>query len=279
MRVIVFWHLFSLDAPTVAILWTWFLAKTNHIGLAKTAIAAMGIAVWMLYAADRLLDTRALPPTPQIEASRSEFEPRHHFHLLHQQGFRIAIFLASILLAALLPALAPQAIRLYCILGTLLIGYFVVIHVRSEATRETLHRLPKEIAVGVFFSAATFIPTVARNPAIRLVLLPGAILFGVLCSLNCLFIYAWEHPAGSPNAHPATRIALRFLPSLSVGVTITGILLSIANHSLPWPIPLSCATSALLLLLVHENRRRFAPTTLRAVADICLLTPLLLLRF
>lgn len=263
----------------MAVLWTWFLARINHIPLPLTAILSMGIAVWMLYAADRLLDTRSLPSPPPFGRIHvhAELEHRHHFHRHHQKFFRWAILLSSISLAVLLPSLAPQSIRLYLALGTLLIVYFAIIHA-SFGVHRAAHRLPKELAVGAFFSAATFIPTVSRNPGLRAALFPGAILFAVLCSLNCLFIYAWEHPGTSPQAHFATRVALRFLPTLTISVVGIGLLFSVIDHSLPRPIPLACAIAALLLLLLHKNSHRFAPTTLRAAADICLLTPFLLLR-
>ena len=117
-----------------------------------------------------------------------DLEPRHYFHHHHRKVFVTGIVVASIALAILLPQLEVQAIHLYLILGGAVCGYFIVIHATHSA-----HRLPKEIAVGLCFAAATFIPTVARRPDLRLALLPSAILFATLCSLNCLFIYAWEH--------------------------------------------------------------------------------------
>ena len=260
----------------------------------------MGIAVWMLYAADRLLDTRALERHTPIAVILSgaknprilrnspslqfaALEPRHYFHRRHQRAFRIGLFAASLILAVLLPSLAPQSIRLYLALGTLVFGYFVIIHVSSAAARAKNHRLPKEIAVGIFFSAAVFIPTVARNPTLRLVLLPGAILFAILCCMNCLFIYAWEHPAtndsSQPEAHPTTKLALRFLPSLAIAATVSSVLLALFAPSLPRPIPAACGAASLLLFVLHQNHHRFSPTTLRAAADLCLLTPLFLLLF
>lgn len=276
---IALWHLLSLDAPTVAMLWTWFLARTEHIRLPPAAVLAMGTAVWMLYAADRLLDSRALPSTPPVARVHSELEPRHYFHRNHRLGFRGGILLASIALALLLPRLSPQSLRLYLVLGTFLFAYFVLIHVKPRATSTNSHRLPKELAVGVFFSAAAFIPTVARDPGLRPALIPGAVLFAALCGLNCLFIYRWEHPAAPPQTHPATKRALRFLPHLALFTATAGLILALADHSLPSPIPTACALAALLLLLLHGNRHRLAPTTLRAAADLCLLTPLLLVRF
>ncbi len=178
---IALWHLLSLDAPTVASLWIWFIAAANHIRLPLTSIVAMFLAVWMLYAADRLLDTRLLDSQTRQE---EHLEARHYFHHRHRTAFLAAILLASVALAPLLLQLSTEAIHLYLILGGLLFGYFILIH----ATRSA-HRFPKEIAVGIFFAAATFIPTVARQPEMRVALLPSALLFATLCSLNCLFIY------------------------------------------------------------------------------------------
>jgi hypothetical protein len=265
------WHLLSLDAPTVAALWTWFIARANHVSLPLSATLAMTIAVWMLYAADRLLDAQSTQP--------DTLEPRHLFHHRHRTAFLTGILIASIALAFLLPRLEPESIRLYLILGGLVFGYFILIH----ATRSA-HRLPKEIAVGIFFAAATFIPTVARQPQLRLPLLAPALLFATLCSLNCLFIYAWEHPdhPAVPITHPAhalTRATLRHLPAIAITIALTGTALALFDHNTPWPIPSATATAAILLLTLHHRRHHIHPTTLRAAADLVLLTPILLLPF
>jgi len=276
---LVLWHLLSLDAPTVAMLWTWFIARSSGVRLPLTAVLAMGIAVWMLYAADRLLDSRS-----SLTTRPSELEARHHFHRTHQRSFRRGILLAAFALCFLLPQLALQSIRLYTLLGAPLLAYFVLIH-RGTQTSARTPRLPKEIAVGIFFSAATFIPTVARNPTLRLSLLPAALLFGLVCSLNCLFIYAWEHPdatgVSQSATHPATRLALRYLPTIAALValaslgTATGLLS--AHHRTPWPLPAATAAAANCLLVLHRARQHLSAIPLRAAADLCLLTPLLLI--
>lgn len=259
------WHLLSLDAPTVATLWTWFIARVNHIPLNPSSLLAMAAAVWMLYAADRLLDGQA-PHTDALEA-------RHRFHYRHRNAFLTGIAIASIVLALLLPRIPIEAIRLYLVLGGLVFGYFIVIHATSSA-----HRLPKEIAVGVCFAAAVFIPTVARQPHLRAVLLPPALLFAALCSLNCLFIYAWEHPAGtsSQQPHALTAAALRHLSSLAAAVGIASAALSLLHRHTLWPISAAIALSAFALVALHRLHGRYDALTLRAAADFVLLTPALL---
>ncbi len=267
------WHLLSLDAPTIAALWTWFIASANHIQLPFASILFMAVTVWMLYVADRLMDSRFLSFDP---TKNLDLEARHYFHYRHRSAFLSAIIVAAIALAALLPHLETKALHLYLVLGSLIIGYFIVIH-----TTRSAHRLPKEIVVGIFFAAATFIPTITRRPNLRLPLFPFALLFAILCSLNCLFIYVWEHDdsLNSNPPHRITSLALRYLPSLAVLLTLSGAAMALFGQRAPWPIPYAIALSAALLLLLHNHRFAIAPVTLRASADLALTTPLLLFFF
>lgn len=251
----------------MATLWTWFIARTNHVALGPNSLIAMTAAVWTLYAADRLLDAQS-PCSDALEA-------RHHFHQQHRPAFMAGIGIASVLLAILLPRIPEQAIRLYLILGGLVFGYFVIIH----ATRSA-HRLPKEIAVGICFAAATFIPTVAREPGLRPALLAPALLLAALCSLNCLFIYAWEHPLpAGQTPHPITAIALRHLTSLALAVAVISAALALFDHHAPRQLYVAVAASTLALLLLHRRRDTIDSLNLRAAADLALLTPLLLVPF
>lgn len=261
---LILWHLLSLDAPSVAVLWTWFIAKACRVPLPHSSLLAMGIAVWVLYAADRLLDVRA--------PDNSQLEERHLFHLQYRNRFLTGILIGSLLLAVLLPQIPMEAIRLYLVLGGLVFGYFVVIHATSSA-----HRLPKEIAVGVCFAAAVFIPTISRAPGLRVTLLPAAVLFAALCSLNCLFIYEWEHASGDTQTpHRLTATALAHLQSLSGTVASASFLLALFNHRSPWQISSAIAVSAIALMLLHRRRRSHQILTLRTAADLALLAPVLI---
>ena len=267
------WHLLSLDAPTVAALWTWFIARTAHLTLPSSSIAAMFLAVWILYAADRLLDARLLESssTPQ---TLSALEARHLFHFRHRRLFRLGILLASIALVPLLLTIPVEAIHLYLIAGSLLFAWFILIHISPG---KNPRRLPKELAVGVFFAAATFIPTVARVPILRPQLLAPALLFATLCSLNCLFIYAWEHPPHNhQNCHPTTRFALARLPAITI--LFLAAICATAIFDRP-ALRLTLAMALSTLLLSGLDRFRPLPRTgLRVAADLALLTPIFFLR-
>lgn len=259
------WHLLSLDAPTVATLWIWFIARACNVTLPWQAPVAMFLAVWVLYAADRLLDARTGPP--------AALEERHRFHYRHRRAFVLCIAVAAVSLAALTPELFPAALRLYALLGALLAGWFLLIHMRVAEER----RLPKEAVVGVFFAAAIFIPTVSHRPELRPYLIFPAVLFATLCALNCMFLYSWEHPdaAIATSAHATTRFLTRRLvpATIMLFATCTVFLFFTRRREIPIAIGLSAA----LLLALHLRREHINRLSLRAYADLALLTPLLLI--
>ncbi len=245
------WHLLSLDAPAVAAVWTWFVARAVGVQLPWPSVAAMFCAVWVLYAADRLLDARG---TVGLEA-------RHLFHRRHRVGFRWGIAVGCGALALLLPRMSAAAVRMDVVVGALLVGWFVVIHSGEKP-------LPKEFVVGVFFAVAVFVPTLARRPELLAELLLPASLFGALCCVNCLFIFAWEHEGlGAARGHRFTVLTARWVVWLGVG-------LAVACFAVGSQIAEAIGWSAGLLVAAHLLRGRVERTTLRGMADFVLLTPL-----
>jgi hypothetical protein len=283
------WHLLSLDAPTVAALWTIFIARSVHLALPWTVPAAMFLAVWMIYVADRLLDSRILLSGHwQTGTLATEnvpiLEARHRFHHRHRNGFLACMAVAAVVLAVLLPRLDPRTLRLYALLSALLAVWLLLIHIRPLPNDEGL-RLPKELAVGIFFSATVFLATISRAPALRMSLLPVGALFAAVCALNGFYIHAWEHSGERPVAHWTTRWSERHLRPLTVAVAALALvtlwlgrerLLPFAA-SIPAAPVIACALSAMLFLLLHRLRKRLSAIHLRACADLVLLTPLLLL--
>lgn len=263
------WHLLSLDAPTVAALWTIFIARCAGVVLPWESPAAMFAAVWLLYAADRLLDARQSPDG----SMPAELEPRHKFHHLHRKSFLAGIVAAAVGLAALLPRMDTKALHLSYLLGALLVAWLLLIHL-LPTNGANAHRLPKELAVGVCFPAAVFIPTVAHTSTPAHALLPSAIFLGVVCTLNCLYIYAWEHPTLGKASWTTRWAAQRIMPLTLTALTAT-LIAMVLSHGPLRPIAAACALSAIALALLHTWRTKFSAVDLRAAADLSLLTPLL----
>ena len=277
---LILWHLLSLDAPTVAAVWVSFFAWCAGVRCTLFDPATMFIAVWLLYVADRLLDAKPL----FSEAHAPELRERHRFHHQHRSRFLLAAMLACPPFLFLLHHTDDRLLHLYASLAALLAGWLVLVHAHPAAEGKT-DRLPKELAVGVFFSAAIFIPTVGRAPWLRLTLLPHALLFACLCSLNCLFLYAWEHSEPTKRAHVTTRWSLQRLRLLAAGLTGLATLLAFLsasrkgsswNASLAHPAAsfFAVALSGALLLLLHTRRASVSALKLRSLADLVLLSPI-----
>lgn len=250
------WHLLSLDAPTVAALWTAFTAASFHLALPWTAPAALAVAVWMLYAADRLSDARQ-----QAEPLRE----RHRFHAQHARAFAIAIACAAFVLCVLITQL-PQALRTaWLLLAVPLLAYVAAVHV--------LHgRVPKEALVGVFFGSATLAPSLLEHRGVTPLI--SAALFGVLCWLNCVFIARAEGAIHSA-AHGLTAWAVRHFHTACMVLACMALC---AAMLVPHALPRAGAIllSSLLLLALDRVRAATDAVRLRALADAALLTPLLI---
>lgn len=266
--VLAWWHLLSLDAPTVATTWTIFVARASHVPLPASVPCAMFLAVWIIYASDRLLDAR----------KQHNLEARHRFHARHRACFRPFLIVAAVALIPLIAALPGQTHRAYLVLGCALVLWLLLVHLVAQPPR----RIPKELAVGVFFSIAVFLPTLCSRPGlVRPFILP-VLFFANLCSLNCLFIYAWEHPSaatGTTRPHSSTSFGLRILPSIAVVSALLPLVALPLAAPHARPILFAASLAATSLLFLHHTRGHLSRVNLRAAADLALLVPLTMLPF
>jgi hypothetical protein len=257
------WHLLSLDAPTVAALWAWFFARAMRLHMAIFPALLLALGTWLLYVADRILDGLR-----QGELLRE----RHYFHARHRTAFlATAFFLFLVFAWYVLTRMRPAALR-----DDLYIGVFALLYLFAVHRRAGLRRLPKEIAVAVLFAAATAVPAWSRISSGKEQLAPAVIFFALLCWMNCVGIEKWE----GGDSHPSTRWASLHLRSI---VTM------IASFSLAaaWLAPsrgltavyLAALLSSGLLFALDTRSARLSPLHLRIAADAALLTPLALFPF
>jgi hypothetical protein len=265
----IYWHLLSLDAPTVAVLWAWSFARAAQVHASASAIAVLGIGTWLIYIADRLLDAR---PGAACENLRE----RHFFHARHRRALLIAASAASVPLLWLITRMPAAARSEDTFLFTLAMLYFVAVHVPPLARI----RFPREIAVGLLFACACAVPAWSASPSAHAPLLALTPLFAALCWLNCVAIHAWEGPE-----KPTFRISGMALSIAAASLAV----MFLAHVQNPGELRIATASlaSAMLLFALDRDRgralRRATPDeslstlALRILADAALLTPLLLL--
>lgn len=246
LKALKFWHFFSLDAPTIAVLWMYFASACFQVPVPRVVFFSLFLAVWILYTSDRLLDA----VRPQ---SREKLGERHFFHHRHQIVLVCLILAASGVLGYLSAHLPYAMARFYLMLCVPVGVYFALVHAG-------LRDFPKELVIGLIFATATFIPLIHASPNPNLEM-SYAFLFGIVCSINCLFIKTWEE--GNK-------------PFLAMSGAIFVFVATLKSFPIP-AFSQAIFLSVFALLLLHLLRRRLAQETLRIYADIALLTPLLIL--
>lgn len=258
------WHLYSIDAPTVAVVWSLAFARAARVQLPLWIPISLGFCCWGFYLLDRLLDARRSLASAQYSHMRTR-------HLHHWRRRRIlfplagaALFVASMLAVWQMPHAA--FIRNGLMAAAALLYFSLVHHGRSGLSAFKL----KELLVALIFTSACTVPVISRVPN-GTFLLPAFLAYTALAWLNCYAIESWER---------ATTAFTPTVLSLSAA-TGTALLIAIAFQYKTQPSLVAlffCAiTGAVLIFFLNDQRNRFSPLTLRICADLALLTPVALL--
>ena len=272
-RLLRLWHLTSLDAVTVAVTWTIAFAWAMHLSLPWWLPAIVGLSAWSLYIADRLLDARR---------ARTPLRTRHHFHWHHRRIFLPLAVACGLTALALVFWKMPVRIEMRdSLIAAAAITYLASVHTAEETSpehaRSRRHKnwARKELLVALVFTTACAAPALTRS-ATRWPLLPLLVVFAALAWLNCHAIESWESvswESASRESSRTVRLAAQWLTGLAIAASLAAALLRQQRASL---LLLAAAASALLLLILDRQRPRLSETALRTLADLVLLTPLLL---
>jgi hypothetical protein len=264
------WHLASLDAPTVAVVWALAFAWAGKVRLPPWVLVLLALVTWTVYIADRLLDARNGFRTGAIHRLRE----RHLFHHRHRRILgplaMASACVAAWIVVALMP---PAALERNSVLAAAAVAYFSGVHTRRKLPKLLAQFLSKEFLVGVLFTTGCVLPALSRFVAS-----PGSLLgplsaaaacFAALAWLNCSLIERWE-----------SACEVRQVSAAALGLILAGLLFATI---LVWIEPRAAALvasgilSALLLALLDRTRNRVTPLALRTAADLVLLCPVILL--
>jgi len=276
------WHLASLDAPTVAVVWALAFAWAARVTLPAWTPILLALVAWPVYIADRLLDVRAAFRDAEAQPLRL----RHFFHWQHRRLFipfaAISACAAACIIVVCMPVAARERNSVLVAAG---LAYFSSVHAGRVFPRflSRLLRplLTKETLVAVIFTAACALPTLSRAASGSSMrsgsplwfLAPAVGYFAIVAWLNCRSIERWEAEEVCSFGNDSKRSGM-FLQAMGVG--LAGILLAGAlssNHRIALLVG-SGAAAAFLLALLDRVRGRLTPLALRAAADLVLLTPL-----
>lgn len=143
------WNVLSIDAPTVAVVWATVLAHASGRQLSAAEATIMVLAVWVIYASDRLLDG-------WTAKNRAALQERHHFCERHRFVLAGLVLLVSAAIVWLVTYhLQDAGVTAGVKLGVILVLYMASIHV---GRRGVAWVLPKEIVVGLLFASGVTLP-------------------------------------------------------------------------------------------------------------------------
>ncbi len=239
-------NLLSLDAPIVALLWQLLFARCFHAGVSAIATILLVLAVWLIYAADRVLDAR----DPASHLPRHQFYRRHWRVVLPMWAG--VLVLAGWLAWTRLPA--PIFER-----GALLLAAVALYLLAAHLSRRAW---PKEAAVAVLFALGASLAVWGHIHSAADV--ATVVLFSCLCWINCVAIEQWER---GPGSH---------WPIGAAALTVAAASLILVPEHRP-VLGTAEAASALALLALDRGRHRLSSDALRVLADVALLSPVFFL--
>lgn len=247
----------------MAVVWALAFAWAAGVHLAFSPPMLLVCCTWSVYVGDRLLDAHRAIRSGNLGALRE----RHYFHWRHRRLLIpfgcVAAAVTIVLIVGRMPAAARKD---NSVLAAAALAYFTGVHSTARLPVWLRRVASKEMLVGVLFAAGTIAPTVARIHFIGWPFLACFAIFAILAWTNCSAIEGWE----SSRVHSG-------IASRATLLGITCILVSATLASVNWrlsALAASAATSALLLSLLDRRRANLSPLTLRALADLVLLTPL-----
>jgi len=254
----------SLDAPVVAILWQSLLARSVAVTLNQFEPVALGLAVWLIYIVDHLIDT-AKPATGEWEPPRKLFYRSHW-----GAGLGLALAIAVALTACGIRLLWPSTLRGGLELSLGVAGYFSLIHLAPGRWRILW---PREAAVATLFTLGTFGAVWLGNGRDLAPLLLPALIFTLLCWTNCSLIEIWEWEAGGSAERDSPNRAARWVVK-QIG-TVAGAVMVLAFLQ-PSLFATAGVISAAGLWVLALNRRAIPIRLVSPLADLALYSPVLL---
>lgn len=232
---------------------------------------ALALAVWAIYIADRLLDGL-------IHGQKSALiQARHRFHTRYRRLFYAAASLSLLASTFLVVQVFPWSVFHYLVVGLVLLASFFVLSLASERQPGEESRT-KNLLAGCTFAFGTamiahsFIPGTSVS---ELLWSRELLCFAALCALNIASIDVWEHAERARDREIAAADEL----FLTVPLTVLGagsLWFAYLSHDMTSrPFFYAILTGAALLYILNRMRRRFGRESLRVLADLALLAPLL----
>lgn len=242
--------LLSLDAPVIALVWQDFLARCYPTTLLPTGRAVLGLTVWGIYLADRLLDVRH--PVCAVETIRHRFYRQHR---CFGQILLAIVVCADVIVTSLW--LRPAVLNNGLILSAGVVAYLGAF----PFTGWNAPAWKKPLAALIFTAGIFLIAWTGPGESASRLAWPAAV-FCALCLCNLVMIEKWSRSTENEVLQSHFWIWLLFP---AAGLLWTG--------SAAWFTAVTVSAAGLCALA--RWGRRISGDARCVLADALLLTPLL----
>lgn len=273
LESLIFLDVVSLIAPLIALAWQSLVARSMQVQLRPLEPLVLMLSIWVLYVADHVFD--ALRPSFHLwEPKRRTFYKRYWRPMA---AFGVCGACATLTLA--LSRLGRGVIRGGLGVAVFVFVYFLAVHTGPISRRA---RWPRELGVALVFVLGTFMPVSTAGNHLERSLLPAALIFFLLCWLNCCAIEVREWEEAGRNLHcsphSSTQWAARNAQYLGIFVGLSSIFFW-KNSLMGGGMALAGVGSAAALLVIARLRHSIPINWAGVANDLALCTPLVVLAF
>lgn len=254
-------NLLSLDVAVGAVVGSFFFAKIYLVAVSYPSVISLGLTVWMIYTADRLLDVQNIKGEAASE--------RHRFHQRNQKKLKYWLMGASIVDVALIFFMPGEVIKHGIFLSGVVVVYILL--------RRKLH-ISKELLVALLYTAGVLLPAWPEGQMSLIQYLPILLFF--LNAMTNLIIFSWyekENDLKDEQNSVATLVgegAIRFMLN-GLFVTAFSISLYLLSQQVYRFMSLVFIAMTIVLLLIFRYTKFFAPNDYyRLVGDAVFLIPI-----
>ncbi|MCW5910295.1 MAG: hypothetical protein KIT62_04435 [Cyclobacteriaceae bacterium] len=205
-------NLLNVDVAIGAMISSLYFARLMQAPVRVYGVAALGLTVWIIYTADRLLDVRHLTKPASSE--------RHRFHQLHAGLLWVLVLITSVTVCVLVIFIRPTVL-----LGGIMLAPVIALYLLFQK------KLPvKEFMVALLYTTGVLLPAWPGSwqPVWQVAGLIGQFF---LVALTNIFLFAWfeaEADTRMGQLSIVTRIGKKrvfavIMVLLALGVTATAI--------------------------------------------------------
>lgn len=264
-----YFNLLNLDVVSGAVISSMAFAELLEVQVETPVYFLLGLAVWVIYTFDRLMDTR--------DNEKSLKSERHFFHKKYFIPLGWSVVLCLLLSTLLLLVIHPKTL----LWGTMVSGS-VLIYLSMVHLLNVKWMVIKEVVIAVIYTIGVLLGPLSVFEGVFDSYFTFSALVFFLVVLSNLFIFSlydveFDHQAGLPSVvtvlgtEPVKKL-VRMISFLMIGVTVTGFIIS--GNPL-FVILFFMALPLIFLFKFHDTK--FCQANYRYIGDAVFLLPVIFL--